>query len=398
MKKKIINNYRKYKTEYRYNKEYFKNYYRNYKFDSKKRSVLNNYFYRKSLLKTELKKYGFNYFPYLMNLKVKNRIYIFFKLRHKNFYFIKEEAKEKDYLFSNYFFLRSEKLKEKLESTQPLKFTQELRNFNYFYKETKKISKKYQLVQIKRGTKVPPKNYTWKNPHYEIKSLSSLLWKEGVCATKTDIYPVLDFDRPKEEHLLKDWKKTIDYTINILKAPWIVRTPSGGYHIYLSKKGFEIYGSNLYLKSKNTNYQFEHVGELKAKGGYVLHPFSKGYLMEKTRWSKKKLPFFDSIEKLKQKLKRIGVYLNGGLLKTKKNRGKLIKKPNEKGFQVERIQEYRNNFLIFELKKGNIKIRALFNQESKMQKIPLMRVSDYVNLKKGKWWNFVNYFIKWKKK
>ncbi|RIA83251.1 hypothetical protein C1645_834075 [Glomus cerebriforme] len=52
---------------------------------------------------------------------------------------------------------------------------------------------------------------------------------------------------------------------------------------YRKLKGQQVKGGNLYFNAKATNYEYFHFGEVKAQGGYVVHPLSQNYLGTITR-------------------------------------------------------------------------------------------------------------------
>jgi hypothetical protein len=197
--------------------------------------------------------------------------------------------------------------------------------------------------------------YTYGNPHFEKRSLASLLIKNGRAGYKTDNHPTTDLDIDKSVVEQPIWRQEAFKQFRRLAESLnldLRQTPSGGLHLIHHRiKGQSLFkSSNLYFHGKAADYQSLHIGEFKAQGGLVVHPLSKDYLPKLNKefllnWRKKQKKakkFAYLTEQQRDKIySRFGFYFNN-----LKNKKVLVKPAKIALIKVKKPNLNSNSYLI----------------------------------------------------
>jgi len=123
--------------------------------------------------------------------------------------------------------------------------------------------------------------------YWQEQSLASLLWQNKEAGGKTDYRPVGDFDiHSLPAHLQPIIKQKVAMLINFLQLPFYGQSYHGSPHLYF-RSLFPLPGGKINYCGKETNYQCQTVGDLKAKGNYVVLPISAGRDYVFTQWGQK---------------------------------------------------------------------------------------------------------------
>jgi len=123
--------------------------------------------------------------------------------------------------------------------------------------------------------KFPAFGCKYGTPNYwQEQSLASLLWQNKEAGGKTDFRPVGDFDiHSLPEHLQPIIRKKVAMLINYLRLPYYGKSQQGSPHLYF-RSFLPLPGGKINYCGSETNYQPQPVGDLKAKGNYVVLPVS----------------------------------------------------------------------------------------------------------------------------
>jgi hypothetical protein len=236
---------------------------------------------------------------------------------------------------------------------KPLLFRQKLQQLVWQLKHSQQWASPKNLVITK--DKFPMKDCKYGTPnYYQKQSLASLLWQNKEASGKTDFHPVADFDiHSLSEHLQPIIKQKVAMLINYLQLPYYGKSQHGSPHLYF-RSFLPLPGGKISYCGQETNYQFQPIGDLKAKGNYVVLPISEGRDYVFTQWGQKisdlkREYWLKSREYLTQIFNKFGFYFSWQLVcpvKTKISRAiKPVKQSAELGrkFEVPLTKILREN-------------------------------------------------------
>ena len=119
-----------------------------------------------------------------------------------------------------------------------------------------------------KGCKYGAPNY------WQEQSLASLLFQNSEAGGKTDFHPVGDFDlHSLPEYLQPIIRQKVAMLINYLQLPYYGQSYHGSPHLYF-RSFLPLPGGKINYYGSETDYQCQPVGDLKAKGNYVVLPIS----------------------------------------------------------------------------------------------------------------------------